>query len=208
MLDIDHIDDPHAFFNSNIAPILNSTANCQAPAGGPADTSSRGRELIAAEVVDVVVQLSLVAITASGHGLRIIGERLQHESIEAAQLRIATALNISEYDAVTKDLARASYVVPSDYILYINTDALFSAPATSQVLRGPRQSSLCGVHLAVPTAVNPASSPTFTEDSATSPNRGPHELRERVGRGETAATLTNEGEFIVASQFRRRSGGN
>ena len=39
-------------------------------------------------------------------------------------------------------------------------------------------------------------------------NRGPHELRERVGRGETAATLTNEGEFIVASQFRRRSGGN
>ena len=42
----------------------------------------------------------------------------------------------------------------------------------------------------------------------TSPNRGPHELRERVGRGETAATLTNEGEFIVASQFRRRSGGN
>ena len=50
--------------------------------------------------------------------------------------------------------------------------------------------------------------PVCTEDSATSPNRGPHELRERVGRGETAATLTNEGEFIVASQFRRRSGGN
>ena len=131
MLDIDHIDDPHAFFNSNIAPILNSTANCQAPAGGPADTSSRGRELIAAEVVDVVVQLSLVAITASGHGLRIIGERLQHESIEAAQLRMATALNISEYDAVTKDLARASYVVPSDYILYINTDALFTLPSAA-----------------------------------------------------------------------------
>ena len=50
--------------------------------------------------------------------------------------------------------------------------------------------------------------PVCTKDSATSPNRGPHELRERVGRGETAATLTNEGEFIVASQFRRRSGGN
>ena len=50
--------------------------------------------------------------------------------------------------------------------------------------------------------------PVCTEDSATSPNRGPHELRERVGRGETAATLTNEGEFVVASQFRRRSGGN
>ena len=33
--------------------------------------------------------------------------------------------------------------------------------------------------------------------------RGPHELRERVGRGETAATLTNDSEFIVASPFRR-----
>ena len=42
----------------------------------------------------------------------------------------------------------------------------------------------------------------------TSPNRGPHELRERVGRGETAATLTNESEFIVASPFRRSSGCN
>ena len=91
----------------------------------------------------------LVAITASGHGVRIIGERLslsgapsvsaekttsigsdsirQLESIEAAQLRIATALNIPEYDSVTKDLARASYVVPRDYILFIDESGLFSS---------------------------------------------------------------------------------
>ncbi|MBR4499518.1 MAG: DUF3987 domain-containing protein, partial [Paludibacteraceae bacterium] len=68
----------------------------------------------------------LVAITASGHGIRIIGERLERESIEAAQLRMATALNITEYDAVTKDLARASYVVPRDYILWIYAAGLFS----------------------------------------------------------------------------------
>ncbi|MBQ3998922.1 MAG: DUF3987 domain-containing protein, partial [Paludibacteraceae bacterium] len=63
---------------------------------------------------------------ASGHGIRIIGERLERESIEAAQLRMATALNITEYDAVTKDLARASYVVPRDYILWIYAAGLFS----------------------------------------------------------------------------------
>ena len=68
----------------------------------------------------------LISITASGHGLRVIGERREYETIEAAQLRMATALGINEYDAVTKDLARASYVVPRDYILWIYEDGLFS----------------------------------------------------------------------------------
>lgn len=68
----------------------------------------------------------LISITASGHGLRVIGERREYEAIEAAQLRMATALGINEYDAVTKDLARASYVVPRDYILWIYADGLFS----------------------------------------------------------------------------------
>ena len=68
----------------------------------------------------------LISVTASGHGLRVIGERGECETIEAAQLRIATALGINEYDAVTKDLARASYVVPRDYILWIYEDGLFT----------------------------------------------------------------------------------
>ena len=159
MLDLDHIEHPHQFFAEHILPAINSTATCQVPADLPAGNplplegvDSSG--ILLNQVVDVVdLTICLVAVTASGHGLRIIGERLPGESIEAAQLRIAKALSITEYDAVTKDLARASYVVPSDYILYINTDALFSAPTTCQVP-------------AVPTAANPASSPTFTEDSA------------------------------------------
>lgn len=68
----------------------------------------------------------LVAVTASGHGLRVIGRRQEHESIEAAQMRMADALGIQEYDAVTKDLARASYVVPRDYILWMDEEGLFS----------------------------------------------------------------------------------
>ena len=81
----------------------------------------------------------LIAITASGHGLRVIGRRNSLpfreglglgslESIEAAQLRMATVLNITEYDAVTKDLARASYVVPRDYILWIYEAGLLYMP--------------------------------------------------------------------------------
>lgn len=96
MLDVDHVDNPRAWFEAIDKQLLSDN------------------------------RIYLVAITASGHGIRIIGERLERESIEAAQLRMATALNITEYDAVTKDLARASYVVPRDYILWIYAAGLFS----------------------------------------------------------------------------------
>ena len=100
MLDSDHVDNPRAWFESLIAK--RSTLNDN--------------------------HIVLVAITASGHGLRIIAERLSSEPIEAAQLRIATALGITEYDAVTKDLARASYIVPRSYIIYCNEDGLLNLP--------------------------------------------------------------------------------
>ncbi len=98
MLDVDHVDNPRDWFESIDKQLLSDN------------------------------KIYLVAITASGKGLRIIGERLETESIEAAQLRMATALGITEYDAVTKDLARASYVVPRDYILWIYEAGLLEMP--------------------------------------------------------------------------------
>ena len=98
MLDVDHVEDPRAWFESIDKQLLSDN------------------------------RIFLVAITASGKGLRIIGERAEGESIEAAQLRMATALGITEYDAVTKDLARASYVVPRDYILWIYETGLLEMP--------------------------------------------------------------------------------
>ena len=101
MLDVDHVDNPRDWFNSLNTQLLSDN------------------------------RIYLVAITASGKGLRLIGERQESESIEAAQLRIAQSLGIQEYDAVTKDLARASYIVPRDYILWIYADGLFSSSITS-----------------------------------------------------------------------------
>ena len=98
MLDVDHVDNPREWFESIDKQLLSDN------------------------------RIYLVAITASGKGLRIIGERAEGESIEAAQLRMATALGITEYDAVTKDLARASYVVPRDYILWIYETGLLEMP--------------------------------------------------------------------------------
>ena len=118
MLDVDHVQDPRAWFDAIDKQRLSDN------------------------------RIYLVAITASGHGIRIIGERLSVspqdglsasavgilsgaaglESIEQAQMRIAQVLSIQEYDAVTKDLARASYIVPRDYILWINADGLLLMP--------------------------------------------------------------------------------
>ena len=115
MLDVDHVDNPREWFEAVDKQVLSDN------------------------------KIYLVAITASGKGLRIIGERIissigsdgirQLESIEAAQLRMATALNITEYDAVTKDLARASYVVPRDYILWIYEAGLFSEEERKDLLQ-------------------------------------------------------------------------
>ena len=106
MLDVDHVDNPRDWFDSLDKQLLSDN------------------------------RIYLVAITASGKGLRIIGERQESESIEAAQLRIAQSLGIQEYDSVTKDLARASYVVPRDYILWIYEAGLFAEREVSSIDSG------------------------------------------------------------------------
>ncbi|MBQ8939570.1 MAG: DUF3987 domain-containing protein [Paludibacteraceae bacterium] len=102
MLDVDHVDNPREITPLQLSP------------QGERDKFLRKNGIV------------LVAITASGHGLRVIGKREHGESIEAAQMRMAQVLGIKEYDAVTKDLARASYVVPRGYILWIYEAGLFA----------------------------------------------------------------------------------
>ena len=96
--------------------------------------------------------IHFVAITPSGHGLRVIGERRVGESIPQAQQRLAALLGITEYDAVTTDLARASFLMPWSYVLYCEPSGLNfndeqemneairrkSTPQTHEVCRGPR----------------------------------------------------------------------
>jgi len=100
MLDVDHVEKPREWWDS----LLKRASTEHLKANG----------------------IYLIAITASGKGIRVIGERLQGESIEAAQMRMAEVLGIKEYDAVTKDLARASYVVPREYVLYEDREGLFN----------------------------------------------------------------------------------
>lgn len=95
MLDIDHIDDPRDVFSANITSAL-SAEN----------------------------KIYFVAITPSGHGLRIIAERQENESISAAQQRLTELCHLHEFDGVTTDLARASFLMPWSYVLYCEPSGL------------------------------------------------------------------------------------
>ena len=154
MLDVDHVANPRDWFKSIDKQLLSDN------------------------------RIYLVAITASGQGLRLIGERLERESIEAAQLRMATALNITEYDAVTKDLARASYVVPRDYILYIDDSGLFSSSIASGLnpdngSQEPPASSI------LPDTIRQLALPPHVDPSSVSPefDSGTLSLEGRAGEG-------------------------
>lgn len=106
MLDIDHIDDPRDFFSRWIAPTLTAEN-----------------------------KIYFVAITPSGHGLRVIAEREPGESIPAAQKRLAHYFALTEFDAVTKDLARASFLMPWSYVLYCEPTGLnFDTPEKEAVV--------------------------------------------------------------------------
>lgn len=106
MLDIDHIDDPRDFFSRWIAPMLTAEN-----------------------------KIYFVAITPSGHGIRVIAEREPEESIPAAQKRLAHYFALTEFDAVTKDLARASFIMPWSYVLYCEPLMLdFDTPEKEAVI--------------------------------------------------------------------------
>lgn len=152
MLDVDHVEEPRRFLNDVMLRL------------GLNDDASLNDALRKHGIY-------LVAITASGHGLRVIGERLKGESIEAAQMRMAAVLEIKEYDAVTKDLARASYVVPRDYILYEDREGLFNERKPS-LLNDAAKLPNDGMMLALPPHKEETSGASGHSDKSRQPSAG------------------------------------
>lgn len=99
MLDVDHVADPHAWFSAWYKPEYEAWLKEK--------------------------RVAYIGITPSAHGLRIVAEVLAGETIPEAQARIAQEFNIENYDAVTKDYARLSFVSPREYVLYMDEQVLF-----------------------------------------------------------------------------------
>lgn len=94
----------------------------------------------------------LVHVTPSMEGLRLVFVIPEGMDLAAAQKWMSLQLEDDEYDTCVKDLARPSFLVPEEYILYINEDELFkdrnpsgnkpALPATSSLETSPATSSL------------------------------------------------------------------
>ena len=154
MLDIDHIDDPRDFFSRWIFPVLST-----------ASTASELPTTGAAELQRSDPKIYFVAITPSGHGIRVIAEREAGESIPAAQKRLAHYFALTEFDAVTKALARASFLMPWSYVLYCEPTGLN--------FNTPEQEAVITTHFSQ-IDTQPATSPlTHREASISSPGERP-----------------------------------
>ena len=84
-------------------------------------------------VLDLIV---LVHVTPSSEGLRLVFIIPDGMSLADAQKWMSQQLGDEEYDVCVKDLARPSFIVPEDYILFINNEELFKERIDTYSLAG------------------------------------------------------------------------
>lgn len=104
MLDIDHIEDPKAEFERIVESLQSDFLS---------------------------VGILVVHITPSGKGLRLVAMMKPEQgfnTIAEYQKWLAERLQLKEYDACTKDLARMSFAVPEENILFFNSGVFSYEP--------------------------------------------------------------------------------
>ena len=77
-------------------------------------------------------------ISPSLEGLRLVFLMQQGMSLAEAQAWMAQQLGDTQYDSCVKDYARCSFVVPREYVLFLDADALFADDNFRHGLHGTR----------------------------------------------------------------------
>ena len=158
--DIDHIPNPRGYWEEKKKVLANKmldgtkvsdNAEAGSESGGTkvsGDLQSPASSEQASCVLDLIV---LVHVTPSTQGLRLVFIIPEGMDIAMAQRWMSQQLEDSEYDTVVKDLARPSFLVPEEYLLYINEEELFkerkitsTSSASSSSLPGGGASLLAG----------------------------------------------------------------
>ena len=117
MYDIDHINDPRGYWER----VLNEELRIKNEESHPDGNSSF--HILHSSFLKHIV---LVHVTPSGEGLRIVFRIPQGMDLAEAQRWMSEQLGDANYDQSVKDLARSSFAVPEDYIIYIDEEKLFS----------------------------------------------------------------------------------
>ena len=117
--DKDHIPDPKGYWEEKK----------QVLAGKKLDKLGvRSEELgVTGEEKSVLDLIVLVHVTPSTEGLRLVFVIPDGMSLAEAQKWMSEQLEDDDYDVCVKDLARPSFIVPEEYILYINEEELFKS---------------------------------------------------------------------------------
>ena len=97
ILDIDHIPSPEVFFNEKV--------------------KEKAKEL----------GIVLAHKTPSGEGLRLVFVIPEGMGLVEGQQWLAQQMGLSEFDEACKDLARCSFAVPEEYVLFLDEEELFQA---------------------------------------------------------------------------------
>ena len=159
--DIDHIPNPRGYweekkkmlagkllggtkFSGGVLAEAGSESGGTKVSGDLQSPASCGQARNVLSVLDLIV---LVHVTPSTQGLRLVFVIPEGMDIAMAQRWMSQQLEDSEYDTVVKDLARPSFLVPEEYLLYINEEKLFKErkiTSTSSALPGGGASLLAG----------------------------------------------------------------
>ena len=159
--DIDHIPNPRGYweekkkvlagkllggtkFSGGVLAEAGSESGGTKVSGDLQSPASCGQARNVLSVLDLIV---LVHVTPSTQGLRLVFVIPEGMDIAMAQRWMSQQLEDSEYDTVVKDLARPSFLVPEEYLLYINEKELFKErkiTSTSSALPGGGASLLAG----------------------------------------------------------------
>lgn len=114
---------PHAIFRDGVRKNENAIPNGLSMYDKDHIPDPRGyweakREELRAKNPSVLERILLVHVTPSLEGLRLVFRMPPGMNLPDAQLWMSKQLGDTEYDSCVKDLARPSFLVPADYILY------------------------------------------------------------------------------------------
>ena len=144
------------------------------------------REELSVKNPTALERILLAHVTPSTEGLRLVFVIPEGMDLATAQRWMSQQLEDADYDTCVKDLARPSFIVPDDYILYINEEELFKE---SEERRGKSEESnskgCCPLtSLNSLTPLTPQISPKTSLNSPNSP----------IGKTEQPTTNTEDNE--------------
>ena len=89
----------------------------------------------------VLARILLVHVTPSLEGLRLVFVMPEGMNLAQAQKWMSQQLGDEEYDVCVKDLARPSFIVPEEYILFINESELFGVKSEERRVKNSNVSA-------------------------------------------------------------------